>query len=577
MYKIIEYCYGDHDTEPFTLVSSSNMHKTASYASEILEYIKLIEKKIDKTYALVNALSAGEFYGSNRNGDYFPENALQAYHKTFEAMGHVYKHHVNKDPRKSFGKVVFSHYNPKMHRVELIIELDNSRASDIIEKANKSISDVKVSMGCKVPYDVCSICGNKAKRTRDYCEHLTTKMGKILDDGRRVYAVNTMPKFFDLSVVTIPADRTAGFLAKVASSVSIETEVIPSAVLAEQLLKEGDLESQAEIKKEIVAKIDGLSEDPKKLVLKSQKAMPKELLEKLSEYPINEVYSTLMGLCIFPKKEDFMKIALYSNGQDKLAEDLGNTIDFNFGIEDPIMASDVSLDFFNEKIAELLESEVPNLSLAKPYVIARALETPSINKEASLKLEDVLEQHKVAEISYNPQAAATPSKIKNILFDHTPDPTLTPHKNPLVPMAVLGGLYAGYAKMFHKAFSHGGVTELVAKYPWIVPLLVGAGTVGSLKVQDSLFKSAGALIPAIIFAGIPSTYLYAGIQEAKVRRGEPISKTQNFVRKHPLLSTLLTTGAIKGTQLIMKKASLISRMDQDTVTKLYDELIKEKK
>ena len=37
-------------------------------------------------------------------------------------------------------------------------------------------------------------------------------MNSVKDNGERVYAINTMPKFFDLSVVTIPADRTAGFI-----------------------------------------------------------------------------------------------------------------------------------------------------------------------------------------------------------------------------------------------------------------------------------------------------------------------------------------------------------------------------
>jgi len=39
-------------------------------------------------------------------------------------------------------------------------------------------------------------------------------MNSVKDNGERVYAINTMPKFFDLSIVTIPADRTAGFLSR---------------------------------------------------------------------------------------------------------------------------------------------------------------------------------------------------------------------------------------------------------------------------------------------------------------------------------------------------------------------------
>ena len=70
-------------------------------------------------------MGASEFYGPNRNGDAFRESELIKTHKTFETNAHVYKSHVNKDPAKSYGKVVKSFYNPDMHRVELILEIDN--------------------------------------------------------------------------------------------------------------------------------------------------------------------------------------------------------------------------------------------------------------------------------------------------------------------------------------------------------------------------------------------------------------------------------------------------------------------
>ena len=124
-------------------------------------------------------MSAGEFYGSNRNGDYFPEGALKEYHKTFEALGHVYRHHVNKDPKKSMGRVMFSHYNPEMHRVELILELDRKKSEDILTRLDKGDLPA-VSMGCRVPWDECSICGNRAKTRKEYCDHLTKSMNKVI-------------------------------------------------------------------------------------------------------------------------------------------------------------------------------------------------------------------------------------------------------------------------------------------------------------------------------------------------------------------------------------------------------------
>ena len=223
MDKIITYEYGDHNSEVLRLLHPGRLTKTADYSEELLEYIKNLRRLDGNSYALVNALSSGEYYGSNKNGDYFPERALKDYHKTFEALGRVYRHHINKDPKKSMGKIVFSHYNPKMRRVELILELDKHKAGDILERLESGRLP-SVSMGCKVPFDVCSICNNRAKTRAEYCDHLTKEMGKTYSDGRKVYAVNTMPKFFDLSVVTIPADRTAGFLSKVASDKSSSSD-----------------------------------------------------------------------------------------------------------------------------------------------------------------------------------------------------------------------------------------------------------------------------------------------------------------------------------------------------------------
>jgi len=584
MDKIIEYQYGDHNSEVVSLISSQNLHKKAEYSDELKEYVTFLKKKVDKTYALVNALSAGEHYGCNRNGDYFPEDVLQRYHKTFEALGHVYKHHVNKDPKRSFGKVIFSHYNPSMHRVELIIELDNTRASDIIERLEKQIEDVKVSMACRVPYDVCSICGHKARKLSEYCDHLKEKMGRMLSDGRRVYAINTMPKFFDISVVTIPADRTAGFIAKVASHTStVEVdEYTPSAKIAEDLFKESDLESTADIKKKVDAELKALSPDPHKLLLKTHGNLTKDKLVKLSEYPLNEVLSTMIGLRMMPKKDDFMKLALYSLGHQDFAEDVANS-DYTFGVEEAIEPQDVSCDNFNVKIAELLKEDVPQLTQTKPFIIARAFEKVAETSEPCQKYGSVLEKYGYdnsdeTRSEWPKQNEKKPSKLQEIFLGTEEPPNLSPRQNPLVPMAVLGGLYTGYAKLFKKAFDTGGFTGLLGKYPWIAPLLIGAGTVGSLKLQDLYFNktaSAGKLLPAMIFAGLPTSYLYAGIQEAKVRKGKPISKLQNFVRKHPFLSTLIATGATGAGIGLIKRASVISQMDEGSINSIYEDLIKE--
>ena len=213
--EVDEYFRGNRGLEPSVrLIDFASTTKTASEAED---WSRSVTPKPGKTYILVLAMGSSEYYGPNRNGDAFEEKELKAHHKTFETNAHVFKSHVNKDPAKSYGKVVKSFYNDDMHRVELVLEIDNTKAPDIVDKINSGQS-VAVSMGCKIKYDVCSICGNKAPTRADYCTHLKNELNKIYPDGRVVCAYNPRPNFFDISIVWRPADKTGYMLKKVANS-----------------------------------------------------------------------------------------------------------------------------------------------------------------------------------------------------------------------------------------------------------------------------------------------------------------------------------------------------------------------
>lgn len=180
------------------------------------------------------ALGSTESVGPNRNGDGFKEAACRKYHDTFVKYGRYYRNHKNKDKSKSYGIIKESWYNEEMKRVELIVALNGTKKAaeengglvaekeiDTIEKGG----EVPVSMCCHVPYDVCSGCGHKSKTKDEYCdERICTKygglkenMGKLFEDGHILHADNPKPKFFDISTVFRPADRTAYILGKLAS------------------------------------------------------------------------------------------------------------------------------------------------------------------------------------------------------------------------------------------------------------------------------------------------------------------------------------------------------------------------
>jgi hypothetical protein len=232
------------------LFISSGLEKTAGALEmrsklhpRIQDFVRAVRPTSSGIYVLVNALGAGEYWGSNVNGDLFPEKSLIHAPENWEGLlvnperarevgmawpygyptfmgAYPYKHHVNKDPSRAFGRVELATWNAMMHRVELVVYLDRALcmqfdAMDIIERIEHG-EFPDVSMGCKVPYDVCTICETRSKTTADYCQHALTMMNRILPDGRKVAVRNDYPKFFDISFVFIGADKTAKVMAKLA-------------------------------------------------------------------------------------------------------------------------------------------------------------------------------------------------------------------------------------------------------------------------------------------------------------------------------------------------------------------------
>jgi len=165
-----------------------------------------ITQKKNHAYLHVIAMGAGDYYGENRNGDFFYEKDLITYYKTFETAG-VFVQHDNKNPEKSLGDVALAHYNHDMHRVELVIEVSKQKAPEYYNRIERG-ERLKVSMGVKVPSEHCSYCGAVTKGSlANRCSHLTYEMHQQKENGQVVYAINVPPmNFFDISFVSKPAD-----------------------------------------------------------------------------------------------------------------------------------------------------------------------------------------------------------------------------------------------------------------------------------------------------------------------------------------------------------------------------------
>jgi intein/homing endonuclease len=115
-------------------------------------------------------------------------------------------HNCNKDPEKRVGKVVKSFWNDTMHRVELLIDLDNEKAPDLAARIAAG-EFPPVSMGTKVAWDVCLLpetlvrtsTGHKAIKDIEIGETVRTHTGAL----KRVTAHYIHETDEDLYTVTV--------------------------------------------------------------------------------------------------------------------------------------------------------------------------------------------------------------------------------------------------------------------------------------------------------------------------------------------------------------------------------------
>lgn len=252
-----------HLVEPgsgYGLDKTASLEKTASkeHLPEVQELLESIAPQPGRLYLVNSALGAGEYVGFNLRGDWFTEAGLTreppgwkdipvwdidarrkaanitsnlgrwgdltwGYPTFYNA--HRFRHHVNKDPNKAYGFILGAFWDDRMKRVVLVSELVESMcqkmgALDLYQRI-QSGEFPDSSMGSKVPYDRCSICGNKARNPAQYCEHVGAQalppygMKALLPDGRRCGVYNDYPRFFDDSFVFVGAERSAKVMANV--------------------------------------------------------------------------------------------------------------------------------------------------------------------------------------------------------------------------------------------------------------------------------------------------------------------------------------------------------------------------
>jgi hypothetical protein len=561
--------YGPHifPIEPDVEKTIGHIKMARPLPTQIEGYIREAKPIPGKAQLLIDAMGAGEYFGSNVNGDYFPEVALS--HKgadygyeTFMHYAYPYRHHVNKDPARAYGeRVTLSAYDPHMHRVLLIVRVDDRKCFDILsDLADGRYADV--SMGCKVPWDECSICKNRARNRGEYCPHLRYQMNKILQDGRRVCAYNWLPKFFDISFVTIGAEKASHVLKKVAHTGAIELR--SSAELGElHYSKLAAARKQADIDKDVPSRppavIQGVTPEDKeklrRLVAASQRAkalepeLPTNVLDSMAGFPLQQVFSTIAALGMDLRPAEFQRIVLIKEGARPLADKLAQHR-LVFDESRPASAmpkwagsfGQFDVEAVNEKLAMMLRPYVPGRSLYPEILLTRLekfAELPAYYRRDNQWYPMTEEQQR--------QSSGIPG---------------------LVPASA--ALAAGFL-VFRKAFPElvmkgPGPIKALARHPWMLPLLLGAGIGASVGLSHATVKrplsdygtgdgldakKAGAYhgektasIGTLGRVGlIPLMYMYAGVQQKRMQRGEDLNALDRLIAMRPGMAALSTFAA----------------------------------
>ncbi len=309
--------------------------KTASAIPDVLaEEISKIRPEKDKIFLVIAPMGMGEYWGPNVNGDFFPEKSLRNDtmdygHKTF-LEANIFRHHINKDPKIGFGRPIVSCIDEPQKRVVTITMIDVPRARqfgalEFLEMISRGeLPDV--SMGCRVPYDVCSICGKKSKTPAEYCEHLRPENILKTDEmtGKIACAINDYPKFFDLSFVHRGADRSSGTLHKISADLSSiqnnrRSFFLPAGLSFSKAAEDKSASLKDGLMKVASAPISS-SFFEKNDLWKREKIDPLYLNKLAAEHPM-EVLGTFFSMGVPLRADELQYISLERSGQSKLALD----------------------------------------------------------------------------------------------------------------------------------------------------------------------------------------------------------------------------------------------------------------
>jgi hypothetical protein len=214
------------DTQPKFDPNSPDSKAAAEQFSKTVRAAKrIIKKSTDFLYVRTRAIGSLEKWGPNMNGDGFPMKELTASYRSFVGKGNFIDHKSD-DITKIRGLVIDAFLNKDDQCVECLIAVDKKSHPQLARDIETGVMH-SVSMGTRVGWSECSVCGNNARTERDYCSHIANykgmKVGFLTNDAKHkfgkfaVHEVNHDLEFIELSWVSVPAFQDAYVLEKIAS------------------------------------------------------------------------------------------------------------------------------------------------------------------------------------------------------------------------------------------------------------------------------------------------------------------------------------------------------------------------
>jgi len=561
--------YGSHTLEGIDNVAIVDWDSTYKYANadeDILDFLNTYKPKDNHFYLRIINVAAGEYWGANNNADYFPEAELVAEspnygYKTFMLYAKVYRNHANKDPNKALGNVIFATYNKNMHYVESILEISKTLAPDVWENVQRGIYPA-TSMGTRVPYDICSICGKRASKPTERCVHILFDKRKVYPDKGAVYMINVRPRFFDQSIVIKPADNIAWGLEQVRPKGTIERIHLTGAINANNgirkvaMMQNDKINKLAAFDKQITPdNVEGRAEsadvDPAKLknlldVLAKKMAQKEpplgdEFYSMIATYPKHMVMSVLDTLGIVPTAEEMLKIDRIT-----LQPNEGGFI----GDEKQAML----------KLARLLHDYMPERSWAGIYGTRR------LEKVANDILDGVYDEDEDVNNLLTPAAIALPftmaatrpkvsvnvskktgviEKLLNYVGMGSKKPTLTIRTH-IKTMTPTRAAVAGLAAL--------GVGLLAQRAGNLAKNIINEEQVEGKTLTANPGEKTAALANSWM-AVVPGMWFASNYYDTKKKMGYKVGPVGNFVAQHPVASTALTLSGLHYAGKMLKRAS----------------------